>query len=92
MMLEAFDVSEDTWTTAQAPPGFAVSESPRYVGRGIAAIAADADRHRWNQASVTAGELATHYEITDLDGSQPDVWRYMADAETNPDIDPNQYR
>jgi hypothetical protein len=60
-----------------APPGFAQSESPRYVGRGVAAIAADPDRKRWNQRSVTAAELAQEYGFTDLDGTQPDAWAHM---------------
>ena len=40
MMLEAFGVTEETWRDALehgAPPGFAQSESPRYVGRAVAA-------------------------------------------------------
>ena len=60
-----------------APPGFANSETPRFAGRGIAAIAADPKRHRWNQCSVTAGELAREYGFTDLDGRQPDAWLQM---------------
>ncbi len=81
MMLEGFGVTEENWREAPAPPGFALSESPRYVGRGVAAVAADPDRARWNQASVTAGRLARQYGFTDGDGSQPDVWRYMEDTE-----------
>ena len=41
-----------------APPGFASSESPRYVGRAVAALAADPDRARWNQQSVSSAQLA----------------------------------
>ena len=40
------------------PPDFAVSESPRYVGRAVAALAADAERARWNQQSVTRASCA----------------------------------
>ncbi len=88
IMLETFGVTEETWRDAvdpdrpggpSAPPGFVLSETPRFVGRGIAAMAADPDRGRWNQRSVDAGELATHYAVTDVDGSQPQVWRHMAD-------------
>lgn len=84
MMLDNFGVSEDNWRDAliadrgpgrpTAPGGFAGSESPRYVGRAVAALAADTDRSRWNQQSVTAGQLAREYGFTDLDGSQPDSW------------------
>ena len=48
--------------------------SPRYVGRGVAAIAADEDRARWNQRSVTSADLAREYGFTDIDGRQPDGW------------------
>ena len=83
LMLEAFRTTEADWTSAPgatAPPDFALSESPRYVGRGIAAVAADPDRARWNQRSVTSGELATAYGVTDVDGSQPDVWRFIEEV------------
>ncbi len=77
MMLEHFGVTEASWRDALdkgAPPLFASSESPRYVGRAVAALAADPDRARWNQQSVTSGQLAAEYGFTDLDGSQPDSW------------------
>jgi NAD(P)-dependent dehydrogenase (short-subunit alcohol dehydrogenase family) len=81
MMLEAFGVSESNWRSAvdegRAPPGFASSESPRYVGRAVAALAADPDRARWNQQSVSSAQLAREYGFTDLDGSQPDAWARM---------------
>jgi NAD(P)-dependent dehydrogenase (short-subunit alcohol dehydrogenase family) len=78
MMLDAFGVTEDNWRDAvgtSAPPDFSMSENPRFVGRGIAALAADPDRARWNQQSVTVGTLAEVYGFTDLDGTRPDVWR-----------------
>jgi NAD(P)-dependent dehydrogenase (short-subunit alcohol dehydrogenase family) len=87
MMLDAFGVGEANWRDAlvpdradghpSAPPGFAESESPRFIGRGIAALAADPDRARWTQRSVTAADLARAYGFTDLDGSQPDAWAAM---------------
>lgn len=93
MMLEAYGVGEENWRTAAAPPGFAVSESPRYVGRAVAALAADARRQRWNQRSVTSAQLAAEYGFTDVDGSRPDVWRYEQAVEAgNRDADPNDYR
>jgi len=93
MMLEAFGVGEENWREFNGPPDFAVSESPRYIGRAVAALAADAERARWNQRSVTSGDLATDYGFTDVDGSQPQVWRYIADSQgrdTPPD--PDAYR
>jgi NAD(P)-dependent dehydrogenase (short-subunit alcohol dehydrogenase family) len=88
MMLENFGVSEANWREAlterenkyQAPPDFALSESPRYIGRAVATLAADPDRGRWNQKSVSSGELARHYGFTDIDGSRPDIWRYTAEV------------
>ncbi|GAA4466063.1 SDR family oxidoreductase [Phytohabitans houttuyneae] len=77
MMLDAFGVTEQTWRdalAAGAPPGFAASESPRYVGRAVAALAADPGRSRWQQRSVSAAELAREYGFTDVDGTQPDAW------------------
>ncbi len=84
MMLDHFGVSEENWRDALvpnkvegypcAPPGFAMSESPRYVGRAIAVLASDGDRARWNQQSVSSAQLAREYGFTDVDGSQPDSW------------------
>jgi NAD(P)-dependent dehydrogenase (short-subunit alcohol dehydrogenase family) len=84
MMLEGYGVTEQNWRDAltpdradgspTAPSGFASSESPRYVGRAVAALAADPRRTRWNQRSVTSAELAKEYGFTDIDGSQPDSW------------------
>jgi NAD(P)-dependent dehydrogenase (short-subunit alcohol dehydrogenase family) len=92
MMLEIFGATEATWREAAAPPSFAVSESPRYVGRAVAALAADPERARWNQQSLTSGEVAAVYGFTDLDGTRPDVWRYMADETAGRIVDPARYR
>jgi NAD(P)-dependent dehydrogenase (short-subunit alcohol dehydrogenase family) len=78
MMLEAFGVSEENWRDSNiAPPDFALSESPRYVGRAVVALASDPNRARWNQQSVDSGQLAREYGFTDVDGSQPDSWRFI---------------
>lgn len=88
MMLENFGVTENNWRDALdqeraqsgqpvAPPDFALSETPRYVGRAIVSLALDPDRARWNQQSVSSGELARVYGFTDVDGSSPDIWRHM---------------
>ena len=76
MMLDAYGVAEESWRDALtvAPAGFAESESPRYVGRAVAAVAMDPERARWNQRSVTSAELAREYGFTDVDGRQPDSW------------------
>ena len=99
MMLENFGVSEENWRDAvdsdqpSAPADFALSESPRYVGRAVVALAVDRDRSRWNQKSVSSGQLAIEYGFTDVDGSQPDIWRYIAEIrETGLDADLDDYR
>jgi NAD(P)-dependent dehydrogenase (short-subunit alcohol dehydrogenase family) len=82
MMLEAFGVTEQNWRDAtQRIPHFAISETPRFVGRAIAALAADPDRARWNGQSLSSGGLAQIYGFTDLDGSRPDAWRYVAEVQ-----------
>ncbi|MDY7085396.1 MAG: SDR family oxidoreductase [Actinomycetota bacterium] len=82
MMLEHFGVTEDNWHDATAKePHFAISESPAYVGRAVAALAADPDRARWNGRSTSSGELAQVYGFTDLDGSRPDAWRYLVEVQ-----------
>ena len=81
MMLDAFGVSEENWGESDiAPPDFALSESPRYVGRAVVALASDPDRARWNQQSVNSGQLALEYGFTDVDGSQPDMWRFIEEV------------
>jgi len=81
-MLEICGVTEATWRDAiKIQPHFAISESPAYVGRAVAALAADPARMRWNGKSVSSGELAKIYGFTDLDGSRPDAWRYMVEVQ-----------
>jgi NAD(P)-dependent dehydrogenase (short-subunit alcohol dehydrogenase family) len=81
-MLDAYGVSEDNWRDATAvSPHFAISESPRYAGRAVAALAADPDVARWNGQSLSSGQLAKVYGFTDLDGSQPDAWPYVVEVQ-----------
>ncbi len=81
-MLSHFGVSEENWRDAIAQePTFAIAESPRYLARTVAALAADPDRaERWNGTSTSSGELAKVYGVTDVDGSQPDAWAYFEDV------------
>ena len=80
MMLEHFAVTEENWQDAAAKePHFLISESPRYVGRAVAALAGDPEAVRWNGQSLSSGELAQFYGFTDVDGSQPDCWRYLVE-------------
>ncbi|MGW3986386.1 SDR family oxidoreductase [Streptomyces sp. NPDC004830] len=82
LMLETFGVSEDNWRDAlERVPHFAISETPRYVGRAVAALAADPDVARLNGRSLSSGGLAREYGFTDLDGSRPDAWRYLVEVQ-----------
>lgn len=82
MMLGHYGVTEENWRDATAAqPHFAISETPRFTGRTVAALAADPQRARWNGRCVSSGELAKAYGVRDLDGSQPDCWRYMVEVQ-----------
>ena len=81
-MLEAFGVAEANWRDAtERIPHFAIAESPAFVGRAVAALAADPDVARWNGKSLSSGQLAKVYGFTDSDGSQPDAWRYVPEVQ-----------
>jgi NAD(P)-dependent dehydrogenase (short-subunit alcohol dehydrogenase family) len=80
-MLDIYGVSESNWRDAtQRSPHFAISESPIYLGRAVAALAGDPEVRRWNGQSLSSGQLAQVYGFTDLDGTQPDCWRYMVEV------------
>ncbi|MER6572023.1 SDR family oxidoreductase [Streptomyces sp. NPDC001093] len=82
LMLDAYGVREDNWRDAlEREPHFAVSETPRYVGRAVAALAADSGVARFNGQSLSSGQLAREYGFTDLDGSRPDAWRYLVEVQ-----------
>lgn len=79
-MLDNFGVTEDTWRDALPKvPGFAISESPTYVARGVAALAADPDHGRHAGRCLTSRDLSDAYGVTDADGSRPDCWGYIAE-------------
>jgi NAD(P)-dependent dehydrogenase (short-subunit alcohol dehydrogenase family) len=95
MMLENFRVTEENWRDAAAyqPHFAAISESPRFVGRAVAALATDPDVTRHNGGSFSSGGLAKEYGFTDVDGSQPDCWRYMVEVQDpGKPADPTGYR
>jgi NAD(P)-dependent dehydrogenase (short-subunit alcohol dehydrogenase family) len=81
-MLDRFGVTEANWRDAtKFQPHFAISETPAFVGRAVAALAQDPNVSRWNGQSVSSGQLAKIYGFTDLDGSQPDAWRYLVEVQ-----------
>jgi NAD(P)-dependent dehydrogenase (short-subunit alcohol dehydrogenase family) len=94
MMLEHYSVTEENWRDATTKmPDFAISETPRFAGRAIAALAADPDRARFNGQSLSSGGLAQIYGFTDLDGSRPDAFRFIEEVrEAGKPIDVTGYR
>jgi NAD(P)-dependent dehydrogenase (short-subunit alcohol dehydrogenase family) len=81
-MLDAYRVTEANWQDAtKIQPHFAISESPLFVGRAVAALAQDPDVARWNGQSLSSGQLAKIYGFTDRDGSRPDAWRYVVEVQ-----------
>lgn len=81
-MLDNYGVKEENWRDAtKVQPHFVITETPRYVGRAVANLAADPDVSRWNGQSLSSGQLAKIYGFTDVDGSQPDAWRYLVEVQ-----------
>jgi NAD(P)-dependent dehydrogenase (short-subunit alcohol dehydrogenase family) len=82
-MLDNFGVTEENWRDAlDKTPGFAISESPTYVARGIAALAHDPEAAVFSGQMLTARQMADRYGVTDVDGSRPDCWGYIAEYGT----------
>ena len=81
MMLEAMGVTEANWREGRNPHFAAISESPRFVGRAVAALSADPALDRRNGGSFSSGGLAREYGFTDVDGSRPDCWRYLVEVQ-----------
>jgi len=82
IMLDHFGIKEENWRDATVKePHFIMSESTRFIGRAIAALSGDPDVARWNGHSVSSGQLAQEYGFYDLDGSQPDFWRYAVEVQ-----------
>ncbi|MEC3982154.1 SDR family oxidoreductase [Amycolatopsis sp. H20-H5] len=80
-MLDLFGVTEPTWRDAvgkTAPLDFAISESPAYLGRGVAALATDPQVARFAGQALASWTLMHEYGFTDLDGTRPDFGRWYA--------------
>ena len=81
-MLDNYGVSEANWRDAIVKqPHFVITETPRYVGRAVVHLAGDPEVARWSGQSLSSGQLAKVYGFTDLDGSQPDAWRYVREVQ-----------
>ncbi|MDQ0271287.1 SDR family oxidoreductase [Cytobacillus purgationiresistens] len=82
IMLEEFGVTEENWKDgAKTDPHFIISETPRYIGRAVTAIALDPEKHKLNGQSLSSGQLAKMYNFYDVDGSQPDCMRYLVEVQ-----------
>ncbi|HEV7908632.1 MAG TPA: SDR family oxidoreductase [Pseudonocardiaceae bacterium] len=93
-MLDEFGVTEEKWRDALGKqPHFCISESPAFVGRAVAALAADPDKARFSGRTLDSGQLAKIYDFTDVDGSRPDAWRYLVEvADVGKPADATGYR
>ena len=76
-MLDHFGVTEANWRDGAAKdPHFAQSETPFYIGRAVAALAADPGVAAKSGRAFNTGDLAREYRFTDVDGGQPDWMAY----------------
>ncbi|MFD0673335.1 SDR family oxidoreductase [Cohnella sp. GCM10027633] len=76
-MLDYFKVTEDNWRDAGAQePHFLQSETPFFVAKGIAALAADPDLMGKSGKVFTSWGLSDEYGIVDVDGRTPHWGRY----------------
>lgn len=81
-MLDIYGVTEANWRDAIAKqPHFVITETPRFVGRAVAHLAADPEVARWTGQSLSSGQLSKVYGFTDLDDTQPDAWRYVVEVQ-----------
>ncbi|WP_091505428.1 SDR family oxidoreductase [Amycolatopsis sacchari] len=81
-MLDAYGVTEENWRDALVKvPHFCISESPLFVARAVASLAADPDRARFSGQTLSSAQLAKVYGFTDADGSRPDAWRYLDEVQ-----------
>lgn len=93
-MLENFGVREENWKDALSKvPHFCISETPTFVARGVVALATDSNVKRWSGKVLSSADLGREYGVTDVDGSQPDCWRYIVEVEGKGlPADPTGYR
>ena len=78
-MLDHFGVTEETWLdAAKQDPHFAASETPYYIGRAVAALAADPNIAARSGQVLMSGDIAQEFALTDIDGRQPNWRTYYA--------------
>lgn len=84
-MLDVFGVTEANWRdAAKSSPSFIASETPLFVGRGIAALAADPNASSKNGRVVASWDLGDEYGVTDADGTRPHFVRWL--EENQPEV------
>ena len=84
-MLQGFGVTEDNWRDAGTKDSnFLESESPLFVGRAIAALAADPQVHKRTGMLLSSWEVGREYKLSDYDGRRPDWGRHKIDFSTLP--------
>ncbi|MGY4691542.1 SDR family oxidoreductase [Salibacterium sp. K-3] len=77
-VLQHFGVTEENWQEgAKVEPHFIASESPFYVGKGIAALASDKNVFQKTGNVLGSWDLAKEYGFTDINGTQPDWGTYF---------------
>jgi NAD(P)-dependent dehydrogenase (short-subunit alcohol dehydrogenase family) len=80
-VLDHFGVSADRWRDAIAKDGhFAASETPRYIGRAVAALASDPDVLARSGQALASWNLAREYGFNDIDGARPNWGEYFRDV------------
>ena len=83
-MLEHFGVSEANWQDgAKKDPHFIASETPYYIGRAVAALAADPNIFQKSGKALSSWNLALEYGFKDIDGRQPNWGKYFEDHITS---------
>ena len=86
-MLQHFGVTEDNWREAgKKDPNFLQSESPLFVGRAIAAIAADPKVQTRTGMLFGSWELGRDYGLSDYDGRRPDWGRHKIEHQPFPPL------
>jgi NAD(P)-dependent dehydrogenase (short-subunit alcohol dehydrogenase family) len=84
-MLDNFGVNEDNWRDGgKKDPNFLHSETPLYVGRAVAALAADPNVKKKSGQVFSSWDLSDEYGFTDADGSRPHWGRHFAEAYGTP--------
>jgi NAD(P)-dependent dehydrogenase (short-subunit alcohol dehydrogenase family) len=79
-MLEGFGVTEKNWRDGgKKDKNFLTSESPLYVGRAVAALAADPKIMKRTGQLFSSWELSRDYKFKDYDGTRPDWGKLKID-------------